>query len=272
MRVRLLLCALLATASVAASAEPAPPRVVSMNICTDYVAQLLAAPGQLVSVTWLARDSGLNPLAAEAHAIPINQGTAESVLPLRPAVVLAGVTTTRATVELMRKLGWNVVEVTPASRLDQMPENIRRIARAMQREAAGEALIEVIEAGLAETRAVPAAEPDRVALYAAGGRLVGGDSLAADVVRHVGMTNAGDRFGPFGGALGVEELLRERPALAVSSPYRADRPSLAQNVLSHPALSHASAPPRVEIAAALWSCDGPGVVAAARALKQAAAR
>ena len=51
---RALLCLLLAAAP--AAAQEAPARVVSMNLCTDQLAMLLAAPGQLLSVSKLARD------------------------------------------------------------------------------------------------------------------------------------------------------------------------------------------------------------------------
>lgn len=269
MRALLLLWLLLGT-TVQAGSPSERPRVVSMNVCTDQLAQLLAAPGQLVSVTWLARDPALNPLAVEAQAIPINQGTAESVLPLRPDVVLAGVTTTRATVELMRKLGWTVVEVTPASRIEEAISNIRLVAGAIKREDEGEALIATIESGLAETQRPRASMPESVALYAAGGRVAGSASLSADVVRHVGKSNLGDRFGPFGGSVSVEELLLERPALLVVSPHREDRPSLAQMALAHPALQTSPASRRVDIPASLWNCDGPGIVDAARLLNSQA--
>ena len=50
----------LALAGCLASAVPAfadaPARVVSMNLCTDQLAMMLAAPGQLVSVSHLATE------------------------------------------------------------------------------------------------------------------------------------------------------------------------------------------------------------------------
>ena len=41
-----------------ARADTAPARVASLNLCTDQLAMLIAAPGQLVSISWLARGPG----------------------------------------------------------------------------------------------------------------------------------------------------------------------------------------------------------------------
>ena len=51
----------------------APGRVVSINLCTDQLAMMLAAPGQLVSVTYLAQDPRASVMTAEARAYPVNQ-------------------------------------------------------------------------------------------------------------------------------------------------------------------------------------------------------
>ena len=77
-----------AAAGGEAGAE-APRRVVSINLCTDQLALAVAAPGQLVSVSELARDPALSAMASRAAAIPSNRGRAEEVLALRPDLVLA---------------------------------------------------------------------------------------------------------------------------------------------------------------------------------------
>ena len=55
----LTLAALVQTGAAWAEADapaPVPARVVSINLCTDQLAMLLAAPGQLLSVSHLARE------------------------------------------------------------------------------------------------------------------------------------------------------------------------------------------------------------------------
>ena len=60
-----LLFALILSLAPAAPAGAAPLRVVSINLCTDQLAMLLAAPGQLVSVTHLARDPEASVMALQ---------------------------------------------------------------------------------------------------------------------------------------------------------------------------------------------------------------
>ena len=68
----------------------APPQhVVSMNLCTDQLAMLLAAPGQLVSVSHVARDPRASALADQAMAYPVNHGDAEEIYLAKPDLVLA---------------------------------------------------------------------------------------------------------------------------------------------------------------------------------------
>mgnify|MGYP006999250795 CR=1 FL=1 len=59
-----------AGAAPAALPPPATPpaRVVSMNLCTDQLAMALAAPGQLISVSYIARDPRASAMAEEALA------------------------------------------------------------------------------------------------------------------------------------------------------------------------------------------------------------
>ena len=77
----------------------APARVVSMNLCTDQLAMLLAAPGQLISVSHLASDPMASTMVAEAQAYPVNRGGAEQILLMEPDLVLAGSYTSLASVE-----------------------------------------------------------------------------------------------------------------------------------------------------------------------------
>lgn len=71
------LCAL-APAQSAYAAEQ-PKKVVSMNLCTDQLALLLADKGQLYSVSHLATDLEGSVLAKEAKAYVTNHGLADSI-------------------------------------------------------------------------------------------------------------------------------------------------------------------------------------------------
>ena len=75
---------------LAAPAAAAPQRIVSMNLCTDQMALLLAGPARIVSISFLGPDPAESPLAGLARGIPVNHGLAEEVIAVKPDVVFAG--------------------------------------------------------------------------------------------------------------------------------------------------------------------------------------
>ncbi len=72
----------------AAAAEAAPRRVASLNLCTDELVLMLAAPAQIASVTHLSRQEAETPLWRQARAIQRNDGSLLSVVALRPDLVV----------------------------------------------------------------------------------------------------------------------------------------------------------------------------------------
>jgi iron complex transport system substrate-binding protein len=243
-----------------------------MNACSDYLALLLAAPGQLVSVSWLARDPWLNPAAGRARHVHANGGTVEDVLPLRPDLVLAGTTTTRQTVQLLARVGIRVVDVPYVTDLAGVTRSVRLVGAALGREAAAEALLAELARRLARSAGAAATPPRDAVVYAAGGNVDRGGTLADAIVTHTGHRNIGSVITGPGGTLGVEELLFARPHVVVLSPSRDARPSLADLTLSHPALAALPPPARVTVPPLWWACEGPAIADAADVLAAARAR
>ncbi len=258
----------LLVALAAGAAQAAPARVVSMNLCTDQLAMLIAAPGQLVSVTRLARDPSASMMAAEAAAIPANHGLAEQVFLLRPDLVLAGTFTTRATVGMLRRLGFAVVEFAPETSFDDVRANIRKMGAVLGREPQAEALVAALDARLAA--AAPGPGP-RAALHYANSYTSGAGTLADAVVTAAGLTNIAAEQGVAGTArLPLETLVMAEPDLIVSGRTY-DPPALAQQVLAHPALAAMKAAAgEAVVADARWICGTPFTVEAVAQLAAAA--
>ena len=84
------------------------PRVVSINLCTDQLAMLLARPGQLVAVSRVAADPVASAVWREAAAYPAVPADAEAIHRLAPDLVLAGAYDPPATLALARRLGLRV--------------------------------------------------------------------------------------------------------------------------------------------------------------------
>lgn len=245
----------LALAASAAGAEQAPARVVSLNLCTDQLAMLLAAPGQLVAVSHLARDPMSSAMAEQALAYRITRGQAEDVFLLRPDLVLAGSYTTRTTVDLLRRLGVRVEEFPPPMSLSDVGLQMRGVGAALGRAEEGAAMAEAFEAGLARLRAAPG---PRAALYGANGYTGGVQSLSGEILAAAGFRNVAAEVGlAAGGFLPLEVLLLAGPDVVVTGETYPGA-SRAEEILRHPALSGL---PLIEGArGAEWVCGTPHVL------------
>jgi iron complex transport system substrate-binding protein len=254
-------------AATSAEADPAPARVVSMNLCTDQLAMLLAAPGQLVSVSDLASDPLSSSMVAEAAAYPANRGGAEQIFLMHPDLVLAGTYTSLASVSLLRDLGVPVVQLPPVTALDQIPGQIRTVGAAMGREAQAEALVAEFQQGLAALATdLP---PRRAALYYPNGYTVGEGTLADDVLRHAGFDNVGARAGlTGGGTLPLERLVMAAPEMIVTST-KYPGASRSEDILDHPALAELRQAAGIATSDADWVCGTPHILRALARMRAA---
>lgn len=259
---------LLPAASAAWAAEP-PKRVVSMNLCTDELAMLIAAPGQLYSISYLAADPGSSVLASQAGGYAVNHGLAEEIFLMQPDLVIAGTYTTRSTVTLLRRLGFRVEEFAPENSFDDIRANLKRMGEILGRQQRAAELIAEFNVGLDELAARKA--PARtVAFYYANSYTSGSGTLADAIVKASGLVNIGDTLGLAGTTkLPLEMLLIANPDIIADGIDRYDTPALAQENFVHPA--YRALPGRkVAVPGKYMICGAPFTLEAARILKDAA--
>lgn len=261
--------AALALALLSAPAGAAPPgRVVSINVCTDQLAMLIAGEGQLASVSHFAADPGSSALSEMARAYHLNHGRAEEIFLLEPDLVLAGTYTARTTVAMLRRLGFRVEEFAPETSLADVRANILRMGALLVQEERAETLAAAFDKGLAEIAQAEAAGKS-IATYSANGYSVGAGSLADAIISAAGLENVGARLGISGaGRLPLEMMILAQPDL-IALDARPAAPARADEILAHPALASASGR-RIEMPASRWICGGPFNLDAVRILIQAA--
>jgi iron complex transport system substrate-binding protein len=219
-----------------AAVADAPARVVSLNICTDQLAMLLAAPGQLVAVSHLASDPMSSVMAEEARDYRATRGQAEDVFLLRSDLVLAGTYTTRATVAMLQRLGVRVEVFPPPFSLADIPAQMRAVGAVLGRAEAGERMAAEFEAGLAALR-VGAGDRPRAALYSASGYTGGARSLSGEILEAAGFANIAAELGlPEGGWLPLEQLILAEPETVIAGGAYPGH-SRAEELLDHPALA-----------------------------------
>lgn len=229
-----LTCAAMLCAPLPAQAD-APRRVVSMNLCTDQLAMLLADEGQLISVSRIALDPYVSAMATQAQSYRINYGQAEDIYLMQPDLVLAGQYTPASTVNMLRGLGIEVEIFDITSSLDGVTEQLRKMGQALHRRAQAEALIADFDTRRAALARNTGPQP-RAIFYYANGLTSGDGSLANDILELAGFTNAAIDAGyGWGRKLPLEVLALTDPDLVITTtPYPGG--SRAEDVMQHPAV------------------------------------
>ncbi|SDG58945.1 ABC transporter substrate-binding protein [Sulfitobacter delicatus] len=253
---------LLAGTAQPALAQDVPRRVVSMNLCTDQLAMLLADKGQLISVSDLAHDPRSSAMVAEAAAYPVNNGLAEEIYLMQPDLVLAGRYSQLATVDMLRRLGIRVEQFDPATSLDQVTERMTRMGALLGREDIAADQITRFDQRLASFRDGIAPRP-RAALYFANGYTSGDQTLAGDILTAAGLINIAAELGLVsGGVIPLETLAMAEPDTVVTGqPYPGA--SRSEEILSHPVVGALQAGrPSTSMNAQDWLCGTPYVLRA----------
>ena len=233
----------------AGAAEAAPRRVASLNLCTDELLLLLAAPGQIASVTHLAQQEAETPLWREARRYPRNDGSLLSVVELRPDLIVTMGGGTRDRLGIASRLGIQTLDLVFAQTLSEIGENIRRLAAAIGRPEAGAAVLRRMNALI---RGRPALAVDTIWL-GGGGRTVAATGLEAEWMALAGLRQRalqGDR-------VPLETLIASPPALLLRSDYRAGQYSNGQRWLAHPAARFAAGVRTLPTDGRRWTCMGP---------------
>ena len=240
-----------------AGAQAQPARVVSMNLCTDQLAMMLAAPGQLISISDLARDERSSAMADQARAYPVNHAGAEEIFLLQPDLVLAGSYSDLATLTMLERLGIRVERFPPAFGLDAVEQGMRRMGQVLGRQAEGDALADAFAARRKALSAAP--DGPMAATYAANGYTNGGGSLSGEIVKAAGFRNLGESLGlQGGGVLPLELLLLAKPDLVISGDTYPGA-SRSEEILRHPALLEMTAQ-KLRVEDRDWLCGLPAVL------------
>ncbi len=186
-----------------ASAAAAGPRVVSLDQCADQFVLALAPRGDIAALSYRARQPD-SYLRASASGLPLRRADLESVLAVRPAVVVREWGGDAQMAGRLASLGVTVVGIDDAADFAGVRANIRRVAAALGRGPQGETLIAGMDTKLAA--AGGAGRGRRLLYLTSGGFTAGRGTLVAAMIQAAGYANAAS-------APGFEPVSLERLAL-----------------------------------------------------------
>mgnify|MGYP000374211722 FL=1 len=200
--------------SIGAAHADAPLRVVSMNLCTDQLAMMLAAPDQLISVSDIASDPRMSPMAEQAGEYLTNHGQAEEIYLLAPDLVLAGVYTDPVVISMLRRLGVRVEQIGLVNALDQVQPRIREVGALLGRSDIAENVVAQYEADLA--RITPPSRGPRAEFYYPNGYALGTGTLSNDILTTAGFRHIAAEMGRgHSGRLALELMVLADPDVMI---------------------------------------------------------
>ena len=242
-----------------------PGRVVSINLCTDELALLLAAPGQILSVSKLSADPAYDVDVPDGVAI--NGGMAEEVHALSPDLILAGAYSGGATGDMLKRLGHPVEVFQPAASLNDIRANLRQMGALLGREGAAETAIAQFDADLAALQ--DNGPRPRAALWFANGYAPGPATLAGQILDAAGYANIAVEAGISGtGFLSLEELVLLDPDVIVTGQSYPGS-SRAEDIMRHPVVAALNGTKSAPVTDRDWVCGTPRILRAVKSLRAA---
>ena len=182
----------------------------SLDSCADQFVLALAPRAEIVSLSKRA----LNPDSherASAAGLPERRGSLETVLAARANVAVRYWTPDPGLPAALAANGIGVVQIDEANDFAGVRANVRKVAAALDRRAAGEALIAAMDAKLAGARGAWGGRP--AAYVTSLGFTAGDGTLAGAIMRAAGL--APESKGPGYAPLPLETLVLNPPAALV---------------------------------------------------------
>ena len=204
-----LLCLLAAGCAVQPSAKGGG--IVSLNPCADAMLVELVPHDRIAAISHYSRDpaaSSIDP--GVARRLPVNNGTAEEVIALRPDLAIIDSFTSVSTREALARAGVQTLTLGWASTIADSKAQIRDLAAVLHAEPAGEAMVARIDRALAAART----DSPRVAalLWIGGNTVSGGGTLLDEMMVKAGFSDHAAHYGlQQTGYLPIEHVVADPP-------------------------------------------------------------
>nr|WP_269141217.1 ABC transporter substrate-binding protein [Sphingomonas sp. IC-56] len=198
----------------------APPSrtggIVSLNPCADAMLVELVPPDRITAISRYSKDPAATSIPADVAArFPGTTGTAEEVITLRPALVIATSYTAPATREAFARAGLKVLYLDSPSTLAASKAQVRELAAALNAKAQGEAMVARIDAAVRD--AASTAPPVTALLWIGGNLATGDETLLDEMMKAAGFSNHAAHYGlTYTGYLPIEHVVADPPRVMIA--------------------------------------------------------
>jgi iron complex transport system substrate-binding protein len=244
-----------------------PDRIVSLNPCTDAILVHLAKPEQIAALSAYSHDPAATSIPVSiAQKFRVTNGTAESIIQLKPDLVIGSSFTPPQTVTALKHFGIAFRGFNAPSTIAASKVQVTEIAGLIGQSRAGIALNQQIDAATWQSTAVPIES----LVYRDEGLVLGAGSLTADIMSRTGFRNISAMYGiPDWGILPLEKLVRHPPPVILHAEIESGARARGERLLTHPVFNHLSGQTALRtLPSNLVNCGGPSIIAAAQKLRE----
>jgi iron complex transport system substrate-binding protein len=248
---------------VAAQADTAKPqRIASLGLCTDQIVLLLADHSRIVTVNHQATNPAVSYMAAHVGDIPLNQGNAEEIIPLKPDLVLSTHFASPEAVKMLQRLGYRVELLPLPTTVVGIRDMLQQAGEWLGEQEKAKTLINEMDKKIAEAQQRNADKPARRAIiYSPNGYTIGSGTLENDVLLQSGYRNLAADIGVQSfQQISLETLITTKPERIMIDNYAYNQNSLAYSYVNHPVVRHMIPEAnRMYVPTQLRDCAGPQV-------------
>ena len=260
MRGAALLCLIVAGC---AAPPPGGGGIVSTNPCADAMLVELVPPERIAALSHYSRDPAASSIPLEvARRFRTTSGTAEEVVAMRPALVIASSFTAVSTREAYARAGLKTLYLDSPLTIEASKAQVAELAEALGARAAGRAMNARIDAAVAGAAWKGPSVP---ALVWIGGNLVSGSgNLLDEMLAKAGFANQAAHYGlRYTGYLPIERVIADPPrVMLVPDGEGRDADSRAAQLRAR-ALAHlGGGVVQARFPRALVNCGGPVIAKA----------
>lgn len=185
-------------------------RVMSLDSCADQYVLALAPRETIVGLSHRAGAPD-SYMRAASVGLPRRRATVESLVAAGPQVVVRHWGGDARLVSALERRGVRTVRIDDAADFEGVRANVQRVAKALNRYAAGEALIARMDSQL--NAAAGTWKGERALYLTPGGYTAGSGTLIDAMLRAAGLANAST--GPFFSAVPLEAMVLTPPSAVV---------------------------------------------------------
>ena len=248
----------------AVAQSQSPPRIASINMCTDQLLLDLARPERIAGLSPFARDATRSWAAGKAQTLPLLSGGAEDILMLRPDLVVSSRFMKPETRELILTNSIRLETFDVPRSIAEVKQQISRFGALIGETEKADQRLAQIDTALSRLKRAAVSSGLRVLPLSRRGWVAGRQSLMADIMAQAGLDNAAVQAGfSEGGFLTLESIVALKPDVILISQDDLRAEDQGQAMLLHPAIAQLFPPERrLIIAESLTICGGPMIVEA----------